>query len=1058
MLNRGLIFALAALTLVTGIAGAQTFENSSVVGQFQDQIMVTVHSGVKMNTAKAAGDIYVGIQAMDEIADSFQVYGMTQFYAGLTSNFADKSVQEHFDRIWCVQFPEGKDIKQVMAAYEALPQVEKVEMVNICKMFDATLPNDPGLNGNQYYVRNMAIGGADLRCVGAWNETVGDSNVVIAIIDTGMDYTHPDLGGTHADHVNGAVWTNWTEYYGTPGVDDDSNGKIDDFRGWDFVNISPSQGWPEEDVTTADNDPMDWAGHGTNCGGCAAGIGDNGIGIAGVAHGCKIMAVRAGWIPAGEEHGVIGMSFAAASILYATNNGADIINCSWGSDSSLSMAVTAAQNQGVLIVTAAGNADNEVASYLATRTGVLAVAATESNDIKASFSSYGTWVELSAPGQAIYTTGCESGFNQTAYMTVDGTSFSSPIACGAAALLMSAYPAYSTQQIVDLLLDTCDPIDHLNSLTYEGKLGVGRINLQKALGDNIQQYPGEYPTLFDAQNCAQVGDIIAIEGGITLDGPFVIHGDKGLDILGGYDATYTTRDPLGTPVNIQASIVGTGISFSGNIDNETIVDGFLIQGGGGLTFSGIPYSGKYGGGMILNGASPTLRNMVITGNSVGSASQLGGGGGMMLNNSSAILENIEIHGNSGIFGAGLYAYNSDFTMINVDIHDNTLMQDNLSYAPRGGGMHLIDSIVDMTSCTVDGHLGSDMGGGIYLGASSGSPALNMTNCAVTGNNAKTSGGGIYVSSGAVNLNAVEITGNHSRADASFHNGGGFSFINSSVVMDGVNCSDNNAHLGGGGIIDGASSAVIENSIFAGNTAMFYGGALALQNVTSSSLTSNTMVANDGTFSGSGGLYIMGASPALNNNILAFNTGAASQANGIHVVSGTPTFSCNDVFDNAVANYGGTTDPTGTNGNIAADPLFCDIGVGNFGISEDSPCATASCGVIGAAEVGCGVTPAIDDTEILVPLAFKVEQNYPNPFNPSTTISFSLPRAAHTNVAIYDVAGHLVKTLLDEPLAARIHDVVWTGRNDRDQIVATGVYFYLVSSGENRAVGRMALVK
>jgi len=397
-------------------------------------------------------------------------------------------------------------------------------------------------------------------------------------------------------------------------------------------------------------------------------------------------------------------------------------------------------------------------------------------------------------------------------------------------------------------------------------------------------------------------------------------------------------------------------------------------------------------------------------------------------------------------------------MTNVNIHDNTLIQDNLSVAPLGGGIHLVDCTVDMTNCSVDGHLGTDMGGGLYTVVNTGSADLNMTNCSVTNNSAKTSGAGIYVNGGSVDLDTVVISSNESRPDATFHNGGGFSFINAAVTMDGVTCSDNNSHFGGGGVIDGAPSAVVENSIFHGNTAMFYGGGLAMQNAVTSSITGNTFADNNGTFSGGAGLYIMSCDPTVGNNIMAFNTGATGQANGVHVASGSPVFTCNDVFDNVGANFSGVSDPTGSDGNISVDPLFCDIDAGNFGLSASSPCVTGGCGQIGAEGVGCGVTPVIDDPDILIPLAFKVEQNYPNPFNPSTTIRFSLPAAAHTNVAIYDVAGHLVKTLLDEPMAAQVHDVVWTGRDDNNQIVATGVYFYMVASGDNKAVGRMALVK
>ena len=151
----------------------------------------------------------------------------------------------------------------------------------------------------------------------------------------------------------------------------------------------------------------------------AAAITNNGIGIAGAAPGCKIMAVRAGYLTS-EGQGVVRMDFVSQAMIYAAGKGADIINGSWGSSSYLANAVATCQNAGVLIVTAAGNdntdsdAANGVPSYLSTYARVLAVAATEPSDGKASFSNYGTWVEISAPGTGIYTTAYNAGTQSSA--------------------------------------------------------------------------------------------------------------------------------------------------------------------------------------------------------------------------------------------------------------------------------------------------------------------------------------------------------------------------------------------------------------------------------------------------------------------------------------------------------------------------------------------------------------------------------------------------------------------------------------------------------------------
>jgi subtilisin family serine protease len=1052
-----LVAILLGATLSAGIVLAQPYENSSVVGQVQDRVLITVKEGTTMALDKSAGQVQVGVPSLDALSLRFDVKDMEQIHAGLTSNFKDKAAASYFDRIWAVDFSKNYELKDVQAAYAALPEVEEVQLVDICKMYDAYLPND--ISASQYYLRNMTPGGADIRAVGGWNQALGDSNIIVAVIDSGVDWHHPDLGGTHPDKVNGAIWTNWAEYYGTPGQDDDNNGKIDDIRGWDFVNLSASEGWPDEDVVGQDNDPMDYESHGTNCSGCVAAITNNGVGIAGTAPGCKIMAVRVGWLPNLSEQGLVRMDFAASGILYATNNGARIINASWGSSTSLAASVSAAINEGVLIVTAAGNDNDEVASYLGTRFGVLSVAATDQNDVKASFSSYGSWVELSAPGVAIYTTAYNRFTGQSTYASVQGTSFSSPIVAGAAALIWSANPDLTLSEMRNLITSTCDDISDVNP-GYPDQLGAGRVNLLAALGDAVHQYPDEFPTMYDAMNSARAGDTVAVKGGTAIDGPLLIIGNKDYDILAGYNADYTDRDPINNKAVINGSPVDAALKFNGSVSPGLVVDGFEVTGGGGLVFAGIPYFAECGGGVVLNQVSPTLRNFEIHGNSVGSASQLGCGGGMMMTNSSAVLENVMIHSNTGIYGAGLYAYSSSPTLIDCVIENNIPSAANGTYPPRGGGVFVVDSSITLENTTISGHQDLDTGGGMYVIEDDGSSAVTMTGGAITDNSAKVSGGGLHMVGGTAQLTSVDFANNTKTATSTFMNGGGFYFKNATVSLDSLVCSGNDANAGGGGAIDTCPGASLTNSVFDSNVGMFYGGALAFSNTPGGTISGNTMVQNVGTLSGGAGLYLSASTPDITNNLVAFNTGGTGTANGMALTSAPSSLSCNNVFDNVGANYSGQADPTGTNGNISEDPLFCNLGEGNFNLSSESPCLPANsggCGLIGALPGGCGASP-VPDTNPLVPTVFRVEQNYPNPFNPKTTISFSLPEAGRAQVVIYDLKGRRVRTLVDDVLPAQTHQVSWTGDDDKGHSVAAGVYFYKVTSGLHQGVGRMALVK
>jgi subtilisin family serine protease len=1054
MMKKILLALMLTLILAASLASAQTYENSSVIGQVQDRVVITVKVGTKMAYDKADGTVKVGVPSLDALSTKFAVHNMEQMYAGMTEKLKSKADRSALERVWAVDFPEAMGLKEVQAAYAALPEVEEVRLVDICKMYDAYLPND--INSNQYYLRNMSPGMPDMRGVGAWNQALGDSNIIVAVTDSGVDWHHPDLGGTHPDKVNGAIWTNWPEYYGTPGVDDDDNGRIDDIRGWDFVNVPASYGWPDEDVTTADNDPMDYGGHGTNCSGCVAPITNNDIGIAGTAPGCKIMAVRVGYLPDGETGGIVRMDFCSQGIVYATISGAKIINCSWGSTSYLYSACNAAQNEGVLIVTAAGNDNSsDSPSYLGTRAGVIAVAATTSDDSRASFSNFGSWVELAAPGSGIYTTAYNRLDQTSTYATVDGTSFSSPLTAGAAALLWSANPTMTYQQITTLLLDSADNIDALNP-GYEGLLGSGRVNMLRALGDTQHRYPEEFPTLYDAFNSASDGDEVAIEGGISID-PIMVIG-RAMEVNGGYSSDYTSRDPINNPTTIQGNSTTTGLKFYGTVEPSTIVDGFIVRDGGGQTMSSIPNTGRYGGGVALFNASPTLRNIEVTNNSVGSSSQLGAGGGIMMYNSHAVLENVHVHGNTAIYGGGVYAYLSSPSLTGCTIENNAMITDNFTYDhPLGGGVHVINSSLSMTDCTVRNHTDCWEGGGIY--ATDGS-ILDLDGGLIANNTYKANGGGVYLAGGSLTMNRVETSDNIDTDATVFSKGGGIYASAASVSLDSLVVASNTSIFGGGVAFDNCSQADVTNSVIHGNSSQIFGAAVYYLSTAAGSVTNNTIVGNASPGGGGAGVFVTGVTPDIDNNIIAFNTGGAGSANGVALASAPGSFTCNDVFGNENADFSGMTDPTGTDGNISENPLFCGQPDGNFGIIPTSPCSAANsggCGLIGALDV-VSCSSAVPGEDSALPTVFRVEQNFPNPFNPSTTIRFALPAKAHTSVVIFDLAGRRVKTLVDDIMAAQVHEAVWTGKDDSGRSVSAGVYFYRVISGDHLSVGRMALVK
>ncbi len=269
----------------------------------------------------------------------------------------------------------------------------------------------------------------------AWATSRGEG-ILVAVIDTGVDVTHPDLAANI--HVNIA------ERDGVPGVDDDGNGYVDDVTGYDFTDADGLPG--TGDYRERDADPADEYGHGTQVAGVIAAVEGNGIGIAGVAPDAKILPLRAGFntglplVPA-----LLQEDDAAAAILYAVDNGADILNLSWGDlveAPLIEMVVRYAREHGVLVVAGAGNDPGDLAFYPAAYAGVVSAGACDRDGARANFSTYGQDLDLLAPGVGLWTTSPGGEYAQRG-----GTSFSSPMTAGVAALVWSARPGWTADQV-----------------------------------------------------------------------------------------------------------------------------------------------------------------------------------------------------------------------------------------------------------------------------------------------------------------------------------------------------------------------------------------------------------------------------------------------------------------------------------------------------------------------------------------------------------------------------------------------------------------------------------
>ena len=313
--------------------------------------------------------------------------------------------------------------------------------------FQWGMKND-GHNGKIF---STSIAGEDINILRAWGITKGNKTVKVAVIDTGVDYTHPDL--------KDQIMVNIAELNGIPGVDDDGNGVIDDIYGADFAN--------------KDGDPQDGHGHGTHCAG-VIGATHNDQGVAGIMANVQILPIK--FL---SDSGSGETIDAIAAIDYGIKRGVNVMSNSWGggeAEQSLQDAIKAANDAGITFVAAAGNetANNDTtASYPANYPGVISVGSFTSTGARSSFSNYGTKsVHVTAPGSSILST-----YKGGKYITMSGTSMATPHVAGIIGLLLSQEPNLTPAQIKDRLISTSTKTAKLSDSSVSG----GRVDAYRVL-------------------------------------------------------------------------------------------------------------------------------------------------------------------------------------------------------------------------------------------------------------------------------------------------------------------------------------------------------------------------------------------------------------------------------------------------------------------------------------------------------------------------------------------------------------------------------------------------
>ena len=443
-----------------------------------------------------------------------------------------------------VKLPGDVAVKDALVTLNNTPGVLYAEPDYKLKVMSAPqiVPNDPRFS-ELWGLNNTGQSGgtpdADIDAPEAWDIATGTNEVIVAVIDTGVDYTHPDLASN--------MWVNTAELNGIAGVDDDGNGYIDDIYGYDFCNN--------------DGNPMDDHYHGTHCAGTIGAIGNNGQGVAGVCWNVKIMALK--FLDAG---GSGYTDDAIECVQYAVLMGAKLSSNSWGGggySQAMKDAIDAAGNANQLFIAAAGNGygnNNDInpaypASY--TSENIIAVMATDKYDSMSGFSNYGpTSVDIGAPGTDILS--CQPG---SSYQYLSGTSMATPHVSGAAALIWSVYPSMSYQEVKNILLQTVDEIPSLS-----GKcVSEGRLNLFNAVNE-VGVFWMEF-----LPSSGSVG------GGQTNNVTVRFHGDVP---VGNYQGQImiTSNDPYTKDVNIPVTMTVKPIDYftelfgsgDNDLDNHTL--------------------------------------------------------------------------------------------------------------------------------------------------------------------------------------------------------------------------------------------------------------------------------------------------------------------------------------------------------------------------------------------------------------------------------------------------------------------------------------------------------
>jgi len=478
----GAVLSVSATSPVLAQGTQQPSEPAFVPGQ----VIVKLKANSLPGRASAAAQQTAAIDALSKkykavrTEKAFKSHKSTK---AASASAAASAANVALDNTFVLNFDQAANVKEMVDNLRLDAQVAYAEPNYIYTT--SMVPNDPFYSSSNSWGQGFddLYGLKKMSMAAAWDISQGNQ-VVVAVVDTGLDFTHPDIQGN--------IWVNAGEIPGN-GIDDDNNGFVDDVSGYDFIGSTTTNS--SNPGAHPDNDPTDGQGHGTHVAGTIAATGNNNLGVIGVAPQAKIMPVK------GLDDSGSGLSTTlAAALVYAADNGADVINNSWGGygDSSLiNDAIAYAYAQGAVLVAAAGNENNPAEwPHPSKLPQVISVAALDHNDVDAPFSNWGAKVDVGAPGTNILSLlAVNSDFAARGqrivgqkYLQIDGTSMAAPHVSGLAALLLAKNPSLTQEQVRHIITHTADDVMNAG---WDSDSGSGRVNALAALN-----YSGTAPDFF----------------------------------------------------------------------------------------------------------------------------------------------------------------------------------------------------------------------------------------------------------------------------------------------------------------------------------------------------------------------------------------------------------------------------------------------------------------------------------------------------------------------------------------------------------------------------------